>query len=71
MEQNLNKSNEYPFNNDATVVEAHFRRFLTVLEYSPVGEKFPPTNAPRTLYIVKKKIGIFSEFFVFRKFQCT
>jgi hypothetical protein len=34
---------------------AHFRRFLTVLEYSPIGVKFAPTTAPRTLYTVKKK----------------
>jgi hypothetical protein len=35
--------------------DAHFRRFLTVLEYSPIGEKFSPTIAPRTLYTVKEK----------------
>jgi hypothetical protein len=33
----------------------HFRRFYTVLEYSPFGVKFPPITAPRTLYTVKKK----------------
>jgi hypothetical protein len=34
--------------------DAYFRRFLTVLEYSPIGEKFPPTTAPPTLYTIKK-----------------
>ncbi len=36
--------------------DALFCRFLTVLEYSPIGEKIPPTTAPRTLYTVQKKI---------------
>ncbi len=35
---------------------AHFCRFLTVLEYSPIGIKFSPTTALRALYTVKKKI---------------
>jgi hypothetical protein len=33
---------------------AHFRRFFTVLVYSPIGVKFSPTTLPRTLYTVKK-----------------
>ncbi len=35
--------------------DAHFCRFLTVLEYSPIGEKIPPTTALRTLNTVQKK----------------
>jgi hypothetical protein len=31
------------------------RRFLTALEYSPIGVKFLTSTAPRTPYIVKKK----------------
>jgi hypothetical protein len=47
----------------------HFCRFLTVLEYSPIGEKFPPTIAPRTLYTVqKKKLENFQNFFCFESF---
>jgi hypothetical protein len=43
---------------------AHFRRFFTVLEYSPIGIKFSPTAAPRTLYTVKKKnFANFQNFF--------
>jgi hypothetical protein len=46
---------------------AHFRRFFTVLEYSPIGVKFSPTTAPRTLYTVKKKISkIFKTFLVLK-----
>jgi hypothetical protein len=45
--------------------DAHFCRFLTVLEYSPIGEKFVPTIAPRTLYTVQKKNGKFSKLFLF------
>jgi hypothetical protein len=42
----------------------HFRRFFTVLEYSPIGVKFPPITAPRTLYTVKKKnLENFKNFF--------
>jgi hypothetical protein len=45
----------------------HFRRFLTVLEYSSIGVKFAPTTAPRTLYNVKKKkLKIFLTFFVLK-----
>jgi hypothetical protein len=45
----------------------HFCRFLTVLKYSPIGEKFPPTTAPRTLYTVQKKnLKIFKTFFVLK-----
>jgi hypothetical protein len=32
---------------------AHFRQFLTALEYP--GMRFPPITAPCTLYTVKKK----------------
>jgi hypothetical protein len=32
------------------------RRFLTVLEYSLIGEKFPPITTQYTLYTEKKKI---------------
>ncbi len=47
--------------------DAHFCRFFTVLEYSPIGEKFPPTIAPRTLYTVQKKNWkIFKTFFVLK-----
>jgi hypothetical protein len=50
--------------------DAHFCRFLTVLEYSPIGEKFPPTIAPRTLYTVqKKKLENFQNFFCFESFN--
>jgi hypothetical protein len=38
----------------------HFRRFFTVLEYSPIGVKFPPITAPRTLHCKEKKFGKFS-----------
>jgi hypothetical protein len=42
----------------------HFRRFFTVLEYSPIGVKFPPITAPVTLYTVKKKnLENFQNFF--------
>ncbi len=48
---------------------AHFRRFFTVLEYSPIGIKFSPTTAPRTLYTVKKKkFENFQNFFSFESF---
>ncbi len=43
----------------------HFRRFLTVLEYSRIAVKFPPITAPRTLYTVKKKFEIFEKHFLF------
>ncbi len=50
--------------------DAHFCRFLTVLDYSPIGEKFPPTIAPRTLYTVqKKKLENFKNFFCFESFN--
>ncbi len=49
---------------------AHFRRFFTVLEYSPIGVKFSPTTAPRTLYTVKKKnFENFQNFFSFESFS--
>ncbi len=35
--------------------DAHFCWFLTVLEYSPIGKKFPLATSPCTLYTVKKK----------------
>ncbi len=45
-----------------------FCRFLAVLEYSPIGVKFPPTIAWRILYTVKKKkLKIFKTFFVLCK----
>ncbi len=45
----------------------HFCRFLAVLEYSPIGVKFPPTIAWRILYTVKKKkFENFQNFFVFK-----
>jgi hypothetical protein len=37
----------------------------TAVESSPISEKFPPTNAPRTLYTVKKKIEKFSKLRLF------
>ncbi len=48
----------------------HFCRFFTVLEYSPIGVKFSPTTAPRTLYTVKKKsFENFQNFFSFESFS--
>ncbi len=48
---------------------ARFRRFFTVVEYSPIGVYFSPTTAPRTLYTVKKKnFENFQNFFWFWKF---
>ena len=45
---------------------AHFRRFFTVPKYFPIGVKFPPNIAPRTLYTVrKKKFENFQNFFCF------
>ncbi len=45
----------------------HFCRFLAVLEYSPIGVKFPPTIAWRILYTVKKKyLKIFKTFLVLK-----
>ncbi len=49
---------------------AHFRRFLTVLKYSPIGVKCSPTIAPRTLYTVKKNnIENFQNFYCFESFD--
>ncbi len=62
----------YLFNDDTTVpyTVAHFRRFFTVLEYSPIGIKFSPTTAPSTLYTVKKKnFENFQNFFSFESFS--
>ncbi len=48
----------------------HFCRFLAVLEYSPIGVKFPPTIAWRILYTVKrKKNWKFSKLFCFESFK--
>jgi hypothetical protein len=45
----------------------HFRRFFTVLKYSPIGVKFPPIITLRTLYTVKKKKSkIFKSFLVMK-----
>jgi hypothetical protein len=41
----------------------HLRRFLTVLKYSPIGVKFSPTTATRTLYTVNKKSKFFKTLF--------
>ncbi len=46
--------------------DTHFCWFLTVLEYSPIGEKFLPTIAPRTLTLFRKKRKIFKTFFVLK-----
>ncbi len=61
----------HPFNDDATVYTvAHFRRFLTVLEHSPIGAKFSPTTTPSTLYTAKKiNSKIFKTFFCFESFK--
>jgi hypothetical protein len=40
-----------------------------VHEYSPIGVKFPPITASRTLYTVKKKLENFPKFFVL-KIEC-
>jgi hypothetical protein len=49
----------------ATMARRSFLPILTALESSPISEKFPPTNAPRTLYTVKKKIEKFSKLRLF------
>ncbi len=37
--------------------DTHFQQFLTVLDYSPIGMKFPPTIAGRILYtVINKKL---------------
>jgi hypothetical protein len=42
-----------------------FSPILPVLEYSPIGVKFSPNTAPRTLYTVKKdKLENIQNFFV-------
>ncbi len=47
--------------------DAHFCRFLTELEYSPISEKFPLTTAPCTLYTEQKQNGkIFKKFFILK-----
>jgi hypothetical protein len=47
----------------------HFRRFITVLEYSPISVKYPPTIARRILYAVKKKIENCQNLFCFESFK--
>jgi hypothetical protein len=48
----------------------HFCQFLAVLEYSPIGVKFPLTIAWRILYTVKKtKFENFQNFFCFESFK--
>jgi hypothetical protein len=37
-----------------------------MLEYSPIGVKFSPITAPRTLYTEKKKGENFQSFFVWK-----
>jgi hypothetical protein len=49
-----------PFNAEM-MMETHFRRFLTVLEFSDWKE-IPPTITPRTLYTAKEKRKIFKTF---------
>jgi hypothetical protein len=54
-----------PFTPMCRKTAAHFRQFLTVLEYSSM--KFPPITAPCTLYTVKKKnLKIFNTFSVLK-----
>ncbi len=55
----------YPFTLTRRWTDANFRRFLTVLEYSPSDEKFLPTTAQRALYTIKKKKKI-SKLFCFK-----
>jgi hypothetical protein len=45
--------------------DAHFHRFLTVLEYSLIGEKFPLTTAPHALYIKQEKNRKILKLFLF------
>ncbi len=59
-----------PFASTRRKTVTHFCRFLTVLEYYPIGVKFPLITAPRTLYTVKNNIGQFSKLFLFWKFEC-
>jgi hypothetical protein len=42
-----------------------FAYLFTVLEYSPIGVKFPLITAPPILYTVKKKMGKFLKSFLF------
>jgi hypothetical protein len=54
-----------PFCAGTTEHRQSFLLIFTVLGYSPMGVKFPPTTAPRTLYTVKEKIGKFWKLFSF------
>ncbi len=74
----VNKLKVAPFNENSINpsrptrrwTDAHFCRFLTLLEYSPIGEKFPPTIALLTLYTVQKKeLENFQNFFCFESFN--
>jgi hypothetical protein len=61
------KCDPNPFAPTRRKTVTHIRWFFTVLEYSPIGVKFPPITAPRTLYTEKKKNWkIFKTFLVLK-----